>query len=314
MALDMKVRASVAEPGRLRARLVVRGLQFWGNVTRLLGFRTFSHAARLLGSLLDDKQHCTVRLGADSRFRFRLADPYWSPIVCSAFPYEPEIGFLLEQNRKRAFAFLDCGANFGYWSVFCSSPEIACPVVIAVEAAASTFRELEHNCTLNSRRFETRFNAVHSLDGRTVFLRELGENHASASIVEGCGDGTSVQTITIDTLLSDGSVPTDLPVIVKLDVEGSEIEAFKGASKLFQREALMIYEDHGSDLSSQVTDFVLRDLGLRIFFVDGRKRVFRIRSSAAAGAVKTKPKRGYNFFAATPGSTFDRELAALAGP
>lgn len=316
VTFDMKVRDAVPEPRRLPARLVVRGLQFWGNLTRPFGFKTFKHAARLLGSFLEDGQHCSVRLGQDSRFRFRLSDPYWSPIVCSAFPYEPEIGFLLERIRKRDFAFLDCGANFGYWSVFCSSRQIACPVVIAVEAAASTFRELESNCALNSGRFETRLNAVHSRDGRTVILSERNGNHANASISgnPGTSDGIGVQTITIDTLLSDGSVPADLPVVVKLDVEGSEIEALKGASRLFQRESLIIYEDHGSDPASKVTDFVIRELGLPVFFVDHRRRVTRIRSSPAAGAVKIKPKRGYNFFAATPGSSFDRELNALAGP
>lgn len=312
MPFDFDVAEITLEPPCRSARVVVRVLKMLGILSRPFRFRGFWHGARALGQLVDRNQACVVRLGSGSRFHFRLSDPYWSRIVSRVYSYEPEIGFILKRMRGKPFVFLDCGANFGYWSVLCSSPEIGCHSVVAVEALATTFRELERNSELNSARFEARLNAIHSVDGRTVFVSERNGDHAGASVVGDEKAGVAVQTITIDSLLSDRAVPPSVPVIVKLDVEGVEIEAMKGASALLQREALIIYEDHGQDPTSAVTDFIVCELGLSVFFIDDALNVRRIPSAAAAGAVKLKRKKGYNFFAVTPGSTFDRELSVLA--
>lgn len=312
MPSDFDVAEIILEPPCYRAWAVLRALQILGSISRPFRLKGLWHGARALGRLVDRNQVCVVRLGSGSCFQFRLSDPYWSRLASMSYSYEPEIGFILKRMRGQPFAFLDCGANFGYWSILCSSPEIGCCNVVAIEASAATFRELERNRELNSGRFEVRWNAIHSVDGKTVFLSERDGNHAGASIVGNRATGVAVQTVTIDRLLSDGAVSPSVPVIVKLDVEGVEIEAMKGASALLQRDALIIYEDHGQDLMNAVTDFVVRELRLPVFFMDDALNVRRIPSAAAAGDVKLKRKKGYNFFAATPGSTFDRELSALA--
>ena len=49
----------------------------------------------------------------------------------------------------------------------------------------------------------------------------------------------------------------DNKIILKLDVEGNEINALKGAARTLRKKILIIYEDHGSDFTHKNTRFLL---------------------------------------------------------
>jgi hypothetical protein len=134
-------------------------------------------------------------------------------------------------------------------------------------------------------------------------ISQSGTNHAGASIANGSNFVGSVETITLDAVADEYLNPTD-PVIVKLDVEGAEIDALKGASKLLALGTLIIYEDHGMDASSAVTKFVLEDLGLNVYFLDHNRELRRVFSAEDASALKVNRKKGYNFLAAARDSPF----------
>ena len=108
-----------------------------------------------------------------------------------------------------------------------------------------------------------------------------------------------METITIDDL-AESMVSGDELLIVKLDVEGMEIEALKGASRSLSRAAVVMYEDHGSDSESRVTRFVLEELGLKIFFWNSGRGFVAVEDLKAACDLKTRSNKGYNFFAVSP--------------
>ncbi|MBB4200430.1 hypothetical protein GGD83_004259 [Rhodoblastus sphagnicola] len=52
---------------------------------------------------------------------------------------------------------------------------------------------------------------------------------------------------------------------MKLDVEGVEEAALRGASQLLERDTLLVYEEQGSDKLHANTRFVSHELGMKIF-------------------------------------------------
>lgn len=262
------------------------------------------HLIRHLGRVIPECHSATIKIFEDSLFRFQLRDPYWARLLISNFVYEHEIQSFLGELRGTEFSFLDCGANLGYWSIYCSEFSYKCKWVLAVEASPTTYTRLLENCELNGRRFETLHRAIHESSGITVSIKQEGDNHAGAAVG---AEGVPVLTITIDELVSSRPI-SSIPLVIKLDVEGLEIVALKGASNTLMGDVVVIYEDHGSDTESSVTEFVINTLGMQVVYYDDRLRPVVIQSAQDASALKRDRKRGYNFFALSTGSSLRSRL------
>ena len=78
-------------------------------------------------------------------FTFDVGDFYWNRLAYDGFDYEPELRKLLELFRDIPFTFLDCGANFGFWSVLVASKGLGGHRVLAVEASPRTIEGLKRN-------------------------------------------------------------------------------------------------------------------------------------------------------------------------
>ena len=85
---------------------------------------------------------CVISIGDDLRMRIDLDDPYWSRLLCASYEYEADFKQALRALSDVDFVVVDCGANFGYWSILLSGSELGSRRVVAVEAAADTFRRL----------------------------------------------------------------------------------------------------------------------------------------------------------------------------
>ena len=84
-------------------------------------------------------------------------------------------------------------------------------------------------------------------------------------------------------------------MIVKLDVEGAEAQAVRGARDALHAGAILLYEDHGSDRECKATEAVL-DMGLRVFALDPHK-LSRLHTVADVRTRKSNAHSGYNFVA-----------------
>jgi hypothetical protein len=101
-------------------------------------------------------------------------------------------------------------------------------------------------------------------------------------------------------------------VIIKLDVEGAEIPALAGAARLLEGDALLIYEDHGSDAAHGVTRHVLGERLLDVTYVDASGRMSPISAPDQLSSIKKNRYTGYNFVACKPGTLF-HNLLGLKG-
>jgi FkbM family methyltransferase len=260
-------------------------------------------------------QKGVIDLGEGVELSFPLGDFYWSKVADNIRAYEPEMWFALDCLLDSETLFIDGGANIGLWSCYAAMKAGDGRRVVAVEPGFKVFPYLQQNCERNNLNFTVLKNAIWSRSGENkVFLTY--EGHASSSLVENAPlkllGRVSVETISIDDAV-DAAIADSPPVssiIVKLDVEGVECEAIAGSERTLARDnALLIYEDHGSELASPATRLCL-EKGLNIYYyADGSMRP--ISGTRQAAALKNDCHKGYNFFACKPGTVFDTKLSAL---
>ena len=100
---------------------------------------------------------------------------------CSTAPisYEDELELLFADSIDVDYTLLDCGANYGYWSVLVSSKPFGSHKAIAIEPSGQNFPKLANNARVNGNRFETMKCAIGASRGTA---RLSGTKHEAFSI------------------------------------------------------------------------------------------------------------------------------------
>jgi FkbM family methyltransferase len=287
-------------------------------VLRWVGYRGLRRVCRFISRLFPGENSAVIPFRG-AHLKVYLKDDYWVRYALVGARYETEVESVLDELLDHSSVFLDCGANIGFWSVYAGTRVGSNDRVVAAEPSLNTFARLVENSELNGHSFAAVRKAVYSSSGETLQFRVDPAHHDSNGIVRGGSEAKHgvpnepVDSTTVDDLfeqipLSDGRVST---IVVKLDVEGAEREAFEGAQDLVRRGAVFIYEDHGGDSACRNTEFTLA-IGLEVYFLDSRMPPVRICNLTQLAALKTCSTRGYNLVTAKPGSpAMARLLTAL---
>lgn len=134
----------------------------------------------------------------------------------------------------------DIGANCGVLAFSCANAK----EVVAVEADPFLCSLLQQSIEMNGVPIAVVSAAIYSrvdLAEFSIARRGRASNHLSSVLGRGTAGGERgriiVSTITLDKLLEAMSAPT----LVKIDVEGAEIEALKGAERLLNEIRPIIY-------------------------------------------------------------------------
>jgi len=288
----------------------VRLIRFLYSITTGTFGRGFNFAMRNVFRVVPNKK-MTVQLTDDSLFRFDLRDYYWNRVVLENYQYEPELEHALRVLKDVNYVFLDCGANIGYWSVLVSSESFGAKRAVAVEASPETFLHLNENCEVNNGRFAARNNAIYHEDGHEFTMSDAA--HHAAKQIETTNDANKekVLSITIDTIVKEQKIPKKARLVIKLDVEGQEINAIRGAGEVLKRDCLLIYEDHGQDRLHSVTKYVMDELGWEVYYVADDLSTTKLDTVKELDGIKTSRGVGYNFFACRNGSGFSKKLKNL---
>jgi FkbM family methyltransferase len=303
---------TIAEGG-VSARIQLQILLGYASVIRLFGGRGLQRLAWTLGRIFPQRNSVVVSQG-ERRYKIYLNDGYYvAHTLPWGFVYEAEMEPALDRIVTEGAAFIDCGANNGYWSVYAAARVRDPERVVAIEPTSGPFKRLQENRSLNRNSFHIVKSAIYSEPGIELPFSTHPQNHAgNAYAARGDesstgprGDEEVVRTVTIDQVCDEmlSKVGAVEPLIVKIDVEGLEIEAFQGAQKTIDRGALLLYEDHGSDLSCRNTEFLLRQFQLEIYLLNETSPPTKIENIQELRPLKKKPWRGYNLLAAKPGNS-----------
>jgi FkbM family methyltransferase len=258
-------------------------------------------AARGLMSDPAGRSLLSATLNEDARFLYPSSDEYWAAgVTVGDRLYEPEIDWLLHLAAERPYSLIDCGANLGYWAIVASSRPYGRHPAVAIEASRANFELLVMNARANGDRFQVLHRAILDESGKQVTL--YGRRHYGMSLLKSWHPDDSdrfetVETITIDEIAERYVVDRRHPALIKLDVEGSEIEAMMGGHRMREEGALFAYEDHGKEPSHRVSRFVLSLGNVDVWHVGADFRPTRIASAEQLGPIKSDSRMGYNFFA-----------------
>lgn len=305
----------------------VQGVGLTGSIAVPLA-RTIGHGSRLwkqvgLGTIFKVLQRlprlgaaqCHVEFLPDAHFSVGTFEPYWGPVLVAGRPYEPELWHSLRRMQLRTPpVFVDCGANIGFWSVIATSVGIGFERAVAIEANPSTFELLLANARLNDDRFQCVNRAVADESGRVVRLAQA-EHHVVARIGTTADNGPEVKTVSIDDVIAQLGWDDAQAFVVKLDVEGHELPAFRGAKTLWsQKSVLLILEDFASR-GWETIRFLMESESA--YYVTPTGRCLKLTTQdSIRKIVASEPKRGlaHNFLVTQRQSEFDRLLSAWSTP
>ncbi|HAP11594.1 MAG: FkbM family methyltransferase [Pseudomonadota bacterium] len=290
-------------------RVAVLALQAGSILTRHYGHRGYRLGCKAVANLVTERD-VVVRLNGDADFAFPFCDGYWSRTLNRNYDYEEEIEAFLRSASDVRYSFVDCGANFGYWSVLASSRPFGGQATLAIEASRENAKRLARNARLNGGRFRWLNAAVGEASGG--FARITGARHeAFGTLALAENEPEAVPIVSLDGLAADGLIDAALPVVIKLDVEGVEIEALAGAAKLLRRDCVVICEEHGLDRSHGITRHLIDELSLHVFVFDPELCHFiRLDGVERLDRIKKHAWVGYNVFATSSTSWEERLLAA----
>ena len=148
--------------------------------------------------------------------------------------YEKGILSFLQANLRKGDCFVDVGANIGLMSIFASNCVGNEGQVLAYEAHPKTAELLKENIELNQlMNIQVCQYALGSEEGQTKIYDNWQINRGGASLIVKTDDSVAFD-IEIDQL--DNKIPSNLiPKVIKIDVEGFELEVLKGASETIKR-------------------------------------------------------------------------------
>ncbi|MEO5640421.1 MAG: FkbM family methyltransferase [Sphingomicrobium sp.] len=180
--------------------------------------------------------------------------------------FDQDLIGLARENVTAGMTVWDIGANCGTFSFSCDQAE----TVVAVEADSFLAGLLRRSAAKSKTAVDVIEAAVSDRDGTaefTIAARGRASNHLSSlsgySQTGGERGRVTVSTITLDTILAERGPPD----FIKIDIEGAEPLALRGASRLLAEARPIIYLEVTEDTEIELrdvferADYELCDLG-----------------------------------------------------
>lgn len=220
----------------------------------------------VLHKLLPKKMILTILSG-------KLKGMKWYPasadISCLYSNYEPHFTKFLEKELSETDIFYDIGANVGYYSLLVSK---ICDKVISFEPLPNNLFYIKQHLKLNNIQNVTLIEAA-VLDVKGFSNFSIGLRPSTSHITQS-SNAIKVKTVKIDELVKEEIIAP--PTIMKIDIEGSEFLALKGASDTIKKYKPKIFlEIHGEDLMEKCSN-LLKKLGYanKIIEKEGMTRIY----------------------------------------
>jgi FkbM family methyltransferase len=150
---------------------------------------------------------------------------------------EMEVLNALRPLFQKSRLFVDIGASLGQYTKF-ANENMQDGEIYCLEADPVRFEELERNCKEWGEKSRNLFSPVHAAASDTKDLLTFYSTMSNVSgglfkrdnVSQDNWKQFSVQGITLDSLMGE-----DVPDIVKIDVEGSELRVLRGAENILKK-------------------------------------------------------------------------------
>lgn len=148
--------------------------------------------------------------------------------------WDAVVGRSLETLLRPGDTFLDIGANIGYFSLYAAKLVGAGGKVIAVEPSRRALEKLLINLRLNSAENVLILSVAAGDQTERAVLNLACANNIGASSLRAALQSVSTETVAV-IRLDDVIVPmASLPDLIKIDIEGSELNALRGMEEILK--------------------------------------------------------------------------------
>lgn len=193
-----------------------------------------------------------IRSGVGAGLAWRRSHRYVNGYWVGAYELETQVA--LARLLRPGGVVFDIGANAGFFSLLAARLVRENGFVLAVDPISENVNSISEQLRLNGfRNAEVLQSAVGSSSGRTSFsfnprqtaLGHIGEAVAGQTTIE-------VPLATLDELACSRRPPD----LVKIDVEGAEVDVLAGAAETIRRGTTFLIEIHGRDKGQAVADLL----------------------------------------------------------
>lgn len=171
----------------------------------------------------------------------------------------------IESRLRPGDCFVDAGANIGFYSVAAAKAVGTNGTVVAVEMMKENAAILRGSIRMNNCEYiQVVEGALSAKEGDVLTVSMPAGSYGQASLSRIEGDKTfSVQSTTFNAILRD----TQTVRLMKMDLEGAELDALKGGSDVLDRIEAIIFEHLDRESRAQIGD-LLSACGFRIERLD----------------------------------------------
>jgi len=189
--------------------------------------------------------------------------------------YEPEVSLYITKNLKLGENFVDIGANNGYYTLLAADLVGSNGKVISVEPNPNAFQRLLHNTKLNNLSNVATLNvALSDHDGKAMLYLNKDSEDGLASLIksEQIQPLGEIELKRFDHLFIDEKIS-----IVKMDVEGAEIDVIKGMENYLKshKDIKIIMEWNVSYRNENDFDYLYNLFNISLLLPD-RKQGFKL--------------------------------------
>lgn len=206
--------------------------------------------------------------------------------------WEPHESALIQKLLKPGDCFVDVGANIGYFSLLAAKLVGPEGKVFAFEANARTHALLLENLARNdARQVAPQWLAVGEQSGHAI-IHHYEPGNAGGDVARLADGGDTKNRVRMERL---DEVLAGTPIaLIKLDIEGGEAKALRGASGLLDG-------DHAPDLLFELTPRLLEDSGDNAEDLLNwlRDRQYHLTKIASHAGGLTSGSQGQSYFHAT---------------
>ena len=176
-----------------------------------------------------------------------------------------ELNTIKKISNKKRILLLDCGCNYGFYSLYAASLKKH-NTIISIEASKNISEEFLKNVKLNNFKNIIFYNnGVSDLDDVDISFNE-GENDWESSQIHSnfkIKMINNIKSIKIDSLVNSYDLD-NYKTIIKLDIEGNEINAIQGGLKFIKKSSPIII----IEFSRYIFDYKLNVDYLRDFLLN----------------------------------------------
>ncbi len=150
---------------------------------------------------------------------------------------------LLKELLKHSDAFIDIGANLGYFCFYIDEHNPSNKPIHFFEPDPVLFEQLQKNQQRNNKNFIAHKLAISNTNEPITFYRNLTDD-SSGSIKNTFENKHKLEAVTIDSTSFDtfASSMVEQKLLIKVDVEGAEFEFIEGAKKQIEKIDYLIIE------------------------------------------------------------------------